>query len=157
MPMAQPKWILFTVMAFEGFIQDRVTARFYNNSAVKCMPMGVLITAACLPEKYEFTLPDAASRGLSVDETIEEVEAHGSDILGFSVVTCRAWTVTRILDRCSAPIKAVGGPYAKHNHKAILHQGAHEVFVDDKKGRFDRDYRAEFCANWPSPSSLSTL
>lgn len=121
------------------------------------MPTGVLITAARPPGKYEFTLLDAASRDLSVDETIEEAEAHGSDILGLSVVTCRAWAVTRILDRCSAPIKAVGGPYAKHNHKAIPHQGAHEVFVDDKEGRVDRDHRAEFRANRPSPGSLSTV
>ncbi len=85
------KRILFTVMPYEGEVQDRVTARFYKNSAVKYMPLGVLSVAVCIPDKHEFALLDAASRGLTLDETIAEIEAFNPDIPGLSVVTYRAW------------------------------------------------------------------
>lgn len=122
-------------MPYEGEVMDRVTARFYKNSAVKYMPLGILSIAACLPE-YEIKILDAASLGMSLDETIAEIEAFAPDVLGLSVVTYRAWAMTEILRRTSAPIKVVGGPHATHNHAAIMRQGAHAVFVDDAEITF---------------------
>lgn len=132
------KKILLTVMPYEGEVQDRVTAKFYKNKAVKYMPLGVLSLAACIPDCYEVRVLDAASRGLSLDETLEEIEAYAPDILGLSVVTYRAWAMTQILKRASAPIKVVGGPHATKNHRAILRQGAHAVFVDDAEVAFPK-------------------
>ncbi|BBL70624.1 B12-binding domain-containing radical SAM protein [Methylogaea oryzae] len=129
--MLKPKKILLAVMPYEGEVQDRVTAKFYKNSAVKYMPLGVLSIAACIPEHYEVKILDAASLGLSLDETLHAIENYAPDILGLSVVTYRAWTMVEILKRASAPIKVVGGPHATRNHAAILRQGAHAVFVDD--------------------------
>lgn len=133
-----PRRILFAVMPYEGEVRDRVTAKFYKNSAVKYMPLGVLSVGACVPEGYEFAVLDAASRGLTLDETIAEIEAFAPDVLGLSVVTYRAWAMTEILGRCTAPIKVVGGPHAKYNHAAIRRQGAHAVFVDDAEVTFPK-------------------
>lgn len=134
----KPKKILLAVMPYEGEVRDKVTDKFYKNSAVKYMPLGVLSIAACIPPDYDVKVLDAASRGLTLDETIAEIEAWGPDILGLSVVTYRAWSMVQILDRCSAPIKVVGGPHATQNADHILRQGAHAVFVDDAEVTFPK-------------------
>jgi hypothetical protein len=79
--------ILLVVMPYEGEVRDRVTDRFYKNSAVKYMPLGVLSVAACIPDTYEVGVLDAASRGLTLEETLAETEAFAPDILGLSVVS----------------------------------------------------------------------
>ncbi|MBV8048821.1 MAG: B12-binding domain-containing radical SAM protein [Paludibacterium sp.] len=124
--------IMFVVMPYEGEVLDRVTAKFYKNKAVKYMPLGVLSIAATIPvDRYDVQVLDAASLGLSLDETIEAIENWAPDVLGLSVVTYRAWAMTEILKRTSAPCKVVGGPHATKNYRYILQQGAHAVFVDD--------------------------
>lgn len=123
-------------MPYEGEVRDKVTDKFYKNSAVKYMPLGVLSLAACIPPSYDVKVLDAASLNLTLEETIERIEAFDPDILGLSVVTYRAWAMVQILDRCSAPIKVVGGPHATKNAKHILQQGAHAVFVDDAESAF---------------------
>jgi radical SAM superfamily enzyme YgiQ (UPF0313 family) len=125
-------------MPYEGEVQDRVTPKFYKNTAVKYIPLGVLSVAACLPEGYEVEVLDAASRGLTLEETIEEIEKSQPDILGLSVVTYRAWSMVQILRRTSAPIKVVGGPHATYNHEVILRQGAHAVFTGDAERTFPK-------------------
>ena len=50
----------------------------------------MLSLAANIPADYEVNVLDAASRGLSLNETIEEIERWQPDILGLSVVTYRA-------------------------------------------------------------------
>ena len=132
------KKILLSVMPYEGEVQDRVTAKFYKNSAVKYMPLGVLSVAACIPEQYEIKILDAASLGLTLEETLAAIEDFAPDILGLSVVTYRAWAMREILNRASAPIKVVGGPHATKSHAIILQQGAHAVFVDDAEVAFPK-------------------
>jgi anaerobic magnesium-protoporphyrin IX monomethyl ester cyclase len=128
--------IMLAVMPYEGEVLDRVTDKFYKNKAVKYMPLGVLSLAANIPPEYEVNVLDAASRGFSLNETIEEIERWQPDILGLSVVTYRAWAMTEILRRTTAPIKVVGGPHATHNHDIIRLQGADAVFVDDAEESF---------------------
>lgn len=130
------KRILFVVMPYEGEVLDRVTAKFYKNSAVKYMPLGVLSIVASIPDHHQVEVLDAASRGLSLAETIEAIESFSPDILGLSVVTYRAWVMVQILQSTSAPIKVVGGPHCKRNHHHILQQGADAVFVDDAEVTF---------------------
>jgi len=132
----QVKKILLAVMPYEGEVRDKVTDKFYKNSAVKYMPLGVLSLAACIPPKYDVKVLDAASLNLTLEETIERIESYEPDVLGLSVVTYRAWAMIQILDRCSAPIKVVGGPHATRNSAHILRQGAHAVFVDDAEAAF---------------------
>lgn len=131
-----PKKIMLTVMPYEGEVMDRITAKFYKNKAVKYMPLGVLSIAACIPENYEVKVLDAASLGLSLEQTIEEIEKFAPDVLGLSVVTYRAWSMVEILKRTSAPIKVVGGPHATKSSQHILRQGAHAVFIDDAEITF---------------------
>ena len=138
MTTTKTKRILFTVMPYEGEVQDRVTPKFYKNSAVKYMPLGVLSVIACVPDGYEISVLDAASKGLTLDETIAEIESFAPDILGLSVVTYRAWAMVQILNRTTAPIKVVGGPHATYNHEVILTQGADAVFVGDAEKTFPK-------------------
>lgn len=138
MPSPAVRRIMLAVMPYEGEVQDRVTDKFYKNAAVKYMPLGVLSVAANIPDSYEVRVCDAASRGLSLEETIDEIEAFQPDVLGLSVVTYRAWAMVEILKRTSAPIKAVGGPHATFNHQLIRLQGADAVFVDDAEITFPK-------------------
>ncbi len=123
-------------MPYEGEVLDRVTDKFYFNRAVKYMPLGVLSVAACIPPGYEIKVVDSASRGLTLDETIAEIEAFAPDVLGLSVVTYRAWAMTEILKRTSARFKVVGGPHATKSSQIIIGQGAHAVFIDDAEVTF---------------------
>ena len=134
----QVKKILFVVMPYEGEVLDRVTAKFYKNSAVKYMPLGVLSIAANIPEKYQVKILDSASLGLNLDQTITEIESFAPDVLGLSVVTYRAWAMCEILKRTTAPLKVVGGPHATRNSSYILTQGADAVFVDDAEIAFPK-------------------
>jgi len=127
--------ILLAVMPYEGEVQDRVTSKFYKNSSVRYMPLGVLSIAACLPQ-HEIKVLDAASRGLTLDQTIEEIDTFAPDVLGLSVVTHRAWAMTQILQRITAPIKVVGGPHTTFNNMKIRRQGAHAVFKGDSERIF---------------------
>jgi radical SAM superfamily enzyme YgiQ (UPF0313 family) len=134
--MQTMKKILLVVMPYEGEVTDQVTPKFFKNSAVKYMPLGVLSLAASIPDNYQVEVLDAASKGLSLDETIREIGDYQPDILGLSVVTYRAWSMVQILKLTEAPIKVVGGPHATVNHKYILDQGADAVFVGDAEHSF---------------------
>jgi anaerobic magnesium-protoporphyrin IX monomethyl ester cyclase len=134
----RPQKVLLVVMPYEGEVRDRVTAKFYKNSAVKYMPLGVLSIAACIGPEYDIQILDAASRNLTLDETIEEIETFGPDVLGLSVVTYRAWAMVEILRRTTAPRKVVGGPHATFNAPSILRQGADAVFVGDAEITFPK-------------------
>lgn len=157
--IVKPKKILFVVMPYEGEVRDRVTAKFYKNKAVKYMPLGVLSLAACVPPEYEVKVLDAASLGLDLQETIDQIEAWAPDVLGLSVVTYRAWAMVQILQRTSAPIKIVGGPHATKSYNYILEQGAHAVFVDDAEVTFPQWLQAG-CPEgvfWGGQVNLNTI
>jgi anaerobic magnesium-protoporphyrin IX monomethyl ester cyclase len=125
------KKILFVVPSYEGEVQDRVTPSYYKNPVVKYMPLGVLSLAAVIKNDHDVFILDASSRGLTLDETIEEIERIQPEILALSVVTYRAWQMIQILDRTSAPIKIVGGPHTTVNYDVVKRQGVHAVFVGD--------------------------
>jgi anaerobic magnesium-protoporphyrin IX monomethyl ester cyclase len=127
--------IALVVCPTEGEIVDRVTPRFYKNRAVKYMPLGLLSLAANLRE-YDVTIIDASSRGLTVDQTLEEINNADPHILGLSVVTYRAWAMCELLRRSDVPVKVVGGPHTTHNSEYILKQGAHAVFIGDAEETF---------------------
>ena len=133
-----PLKIMLVVMPYEGEVLDQVTSKFYKNSQVKYMPLGVLSVAACVKDDHNVRVLDAASRGLDLVETIQEIEEFAPDVLGLSVVTYRAWAMTQILNRTSARIKIVGGPHATYNSEVILQQGAHAVFVGDAEFSFPK-------------------
>tara|TARA_B100000686_G_C16707491_1_gene927189 strand:- start:90 stop:1367 length:1278 start_codon:yes stop_codon:yes gene_type:complete len=127
--------ILLVTLPREGEVIDRVTHKFFKNPVVKYMPLGVLSIAANL-KKWDTKVLDASSRGLSVEQTIEEINTFAPDILGLSVVTYRAWAMTEILKKTNAKIKAVGGPHATSNAENILSQGADAVFRGDAEKTF---------------------
>lgn len=129
--------IALVVCPYEGEVVDRVTHRFYKPSAVKYMPLGLLSLAANLRE-YEVCIIDASSRGMGVEQTLDEIAAFAPDVLGLSVVTYRAWAMQQLLDRADVPIKVVGGPHATRNHPYIIAQGADAVFVGDAEVSFPR-------------------
>jgi anaerobic magnesium-protoporphyrin IX monomethyl ester cyclase len=151
--------IVLCVMPYEGEVLDRVTAKFYKNSAVKYMPLGVLSLAANIPKEHEVHVIDAASKGLTLAETIDSINDLEPEILGLSVVTYRAWAMTEILKRTSAKYKVVGGPHATKSYNFIIEQGAHAVFVDDAEIEFPKWIKAG-CPEgvfWGGQVDLATL
>lgn len=131
----RPRRIVLAVCPYEGEVVDRVVHAHYKPKAIKYMPLGLLSLAACLRD-HEVTIIDAASRGLTVEETVQAIEAAKPEILGLSAVTYRAWAMREILRKTSAPIKVVGGPHATYYHDEILRQGADAVFVGDAEHSF---------------------
>ena len=134
----KPKVIVLAVMPYEGEVGEQITHKHFKNNAVKYMPLGVLSLAANIPTEYETIIVDAASRGLSLEETITEIEKHKPDILGLSVVTYRAWAMVEVLRKTSCKIKVVGGPHTTYNSEVILKQGADAVFVGDAEKIFPK-------------------
>ncbi|MET0014649.1 MAG: radical SAM protein [Sedimenticola sp.] len=150
--------ITLVVCPYEGEVIDRVTHNFYKPSAVKYMPLGLLSLAANLRE-YEVSIIDASSRGLTVAETIDEINETEPDILGLSVVTYRAWAMTEILSNTEASVKVVGGPHTTKYHKYILDQGADAVFVGDSESIFS-DWIKNGCKPgiyFGQPTDLNTI
>lgn len=135
LPIGRKPRIALVVCPYEGEVRDRVTHEFYKPGQVKYMPLGLLSLAAGLSE-YEVKVIDSSSRGLSVEATLEEIEAFNPDILGLSVVTYRAWAMRELLRRSSAPIKVVGGPHTTTRSQHVRNQGAHAVFVGDAEHTF---------------------
>ena len=90
--------ILLVTLPREGEVTDRITHKFFKNQVVKYLPLGVLSLAANL-KKWDTKILDAASRGLTVKQTIDEINAIEPDVLGLSTVTYRAWSMTE--DHCS--------------------------------------------------------
>ncbi len=134
---SHPRKIMLVVLPHEGEVTDRITAKFYKNPVVKYMPLGVLSLAACL-KGHDVSVLDASSKGLTLEETIAEIEKTKPEILGLSVVTYRAWAMREVLRRCSAPLKVVGGPHTTNNAHYILEQGADAVFIGDAEETFPR-------------------
>jgi anaerobic magnesium-protoporphyrin IX monomethyl ester cyclase len=122
--------ILFVIPSHDGEVQDKIVHKYFRNSVVKYMPLGVLSLAACL-KGNDVSILDASSKGMTLEETIQEIEIIKPDILALSVSTYRAWAMTEILKKTTALIKIVGGPHATYNSTKILEQGAHAVFVGD--------------------------
>ena len=127
---------MLVVMPYEGEVTDQVTSKFFKNSAIRYMPLGVLSLAASIPQDYEVEVLDAASRNLSLSETLSEISEYQPDVLGLSVVTYRAWSMVQILKLADVPIKTVGGPHTTVNHDYIINQGADAVFVGDAEISF---------------------
>jgi anaerobic magnesium-protoporphyrin IX monomethyl ester cyclase len=96
--------ILLVTLPREGEVVDRVTHDFFKNPIVKYLPLGVLSIAANL-KKWDTEVLDASSRGLTVEQTIEEINTIGPDILGLSTVTYRAWAMTEVLKKTNAKFK----------------------------------------------------
>ncbi len=127
--------IVLAVCPVEGEVCDRVTHETYKKKAVKYLPLGLLSIGANIIE-HEIIILDASSRNLTIDQTLDEIDAHQPDILGLSVVTYRAWAMKEILQRTNVPVKVVGGPHTTHNYQVIKSQGADAVFVGDAEKTF---------------------
>ena len=130
--------IMLVVPSHEGSVGEQVTHEFFQNAAVKYMPLGVLSIAACIKDHHDVVVLDASSKGYSLEETLDEIEKESPDILGISAVTYRAWQVKEILKRAKCKIKVVGGPHATHYFKQLLEQGAYAVFTGDAEKSFPK-------------------
>lgn len=118
----------------EGQTLDYTTDTFYLTKAVRYMPLGILSVARGISPRHEVRILDASSRDLSINDTLEEIEAFQPDVLGISAVTRKAYVMSEILRRANVPLKVVGGPHVTHYAKETLALGAHAVF------RYDGDY-----------------
>ena len=121
--------ILLTTLPKEGSAIQWVTPKYFMPDKSKYVPLGLLSLATNLPPEHEVKILDPSSRNWSIDKTVEKIEQERPDILGLSTVTFKAYQMTQILKKTSAPYKVVGGPHTTHNAKQILKQGADAVFV----------------------------
>ncbi len=131
------KKILFVVPSHDGEVLTNCTPKFFINPIAKYMQLGVLSIAACI-DNCDVSILDASSKGLTIEETINQIESHKPDILAITSVTYRAWALKEILDKTSCPTKVVGGPHATFNAQVIINQGANAVFIGDSEVTFPK-------------------
>ncbi len=131
------KKILFVIPSHDGEVLTNCTPKFFINPIVKYMQLGVLSIAANI-KGCDIEILDASSKGLTIKETIDQIEAHKPDILGITSVTYRAWALREILDKTSCPTIAVGGPHVTFNASIIREQGATAVFIGDSEITFPK-------------------
>lgn len=129
--------ILLITPPNEGQVKDYTTPSFYAKKSVKYMPLGILAVAAGISDNHNVEILDAASRNLSIDETVKEIERIAPDVLGVSTVTTKAYSMAEILRRVDVPIKTVGGPHTTHYAKEIIALGADAVFKHHADCNFD--------------------
>lgn len=130
--------ILLSTLPKDGSAIQWVTPKFFLPDDSKYLPLGLLSLASNLPEKHNIKILDPNSRNWSIERTIEEIEKENPDILGLSTVTMKAYQMKEILQKTSAPYKAVGGPHTTHNAEVILSQGADAVFVESFVNKFNQ-------------------
>ncbi len=124
------KKILLSTLPVEGEFVNWTTPKYFMPTKVnKYLPLGVLSLATNLPEKYDVRVLDPSSQGWSIDETIDVIEKENPDILGLSAITRRVYSLNKILEKTSAPYKAVGGPHTTYYAEHILNKGADAVFI----------------------------
>ena len=128
--------VMLITLPNEGQVLDYTTPTFYQSKAVRYMPLGILSVAAGVSPWHELRILDASSHDLSINDTCEEIEAFGPDVLGISAVTQKAYAMAEILRRVKAPLKVVGGPHVTHYAKETLKLGADAVFVHDGDRNF---------------------
>ncbi len=131
------KKILFVVPSHDGEVLTNCTPKFFINPVAKYMQLGILSIAACI-KNCDINILDASSKGLTIEETIDQIECYKPDILAITSVTYRAWALGEILDKTSCPTKVVGGPHATFNAQIILNQGATAVFIGDSEITFPK-------------------
>jgi len=136
--LKKSKKIMLVVPSHEGSVGEQVTHEFFQNAAVKYMPLGVLSIAACLKDRHDVVVLDSSSKGYSIEQTLVEIEKESPDILGISAVTYRAWQVKELLKRAKCKIKVVGGPHATYYFNQLLEQGADAVFTGDAEKSFPK-------------------
>lgn len=131
--------VMLMTLPNEGQTVDYTTASFHlENKAVRYMPLGILSVARGISPRHEMQILDASSRGLSINQALQEIKAFEPDVLGISAVTRRAYAMTEILRRANVPLKAVGGPHVTHYASETLALGANAVF----RGDGDRNFGA---------------
>ena len=123
--------VMLLSMPREGETVDYTTAEFFQSDVVTYIPLGILSVARGISHRHKVKILDAASLGLSIDNTIAEIKAFEPDVLGLSVPTQRAYAMAEILRQTKVPMKVVGGPHATYYAKETLALGADAVFTGD--------------------------
>ncbi len=130
--------ILLITLPPEGETRDYTTSKYFVNNAVKYMPLGILCVANGIDQRHEVEILDASSLGLSIQETIDRINAYGPDVLGISAITRRVYALKKILESVTGVVKAVGGPHVTTYAEQTLAMGAQAVFKGDGDFRFGR-------------------
>jgi len=122
------KKVVLTTLPNEGQAIQWQTPEYFLPSTSKYVPLGLLSLATNLPERHQVIILDPASRGWSIDDTIERIEAEKPDIVGISATTFKTYPLVQMLKKLNAPYKVVGGPHITHYADLVLQQGADAVF-----------------------------
>lgn len=130
MSKTKSKKVLLISLPAEGKCEDWRAPDYYKTTkSAKYMPLGLLSLATNLQEHHEVIILDVSARGLSIEETISEIENQKPDVLGISSLTERVYAMREILQKTSAPYEVVGGPHVTYYADLTLRQGADAVFV----------------------------
>lgn len=132
--------VMLMTLPSEGQTVDYTTASFHlENKAVRYIPLGILSVARGISPRHEVQILDTSSLGLSIEQTLQEIETFKPDVLGISAVSRRAYAMAEILRRATnVPLKVVGGSHVTHYASETLALGANAVF----RGDGDRNFGA---------------
>ena len=120
--------IVLSTLPNEGQAIQWQTPEYFLPQTSKYIPLGLLSLATNASKDDEVKILDPASRGWSIDETVEKIQNENPDIVGLSAVTFKAYPLKEMLRKLDVPFKVVGGPHTTHYADIILNQGADIVF-----------------------------
>jgi len=128
--------VMLITLPNEGEPKDYTTPAHYSIGKLKYIPLGILAVASGIKGDHEIKLLDAASKFLSIEETIAQIREWEPDVLGMTSSIGTAYAMSCVLKRVEGPLKVVGGPFTTHYAQEVLTLGAHAVFIHDGDSNF---------------------
>lgn len=121
--------IVLTTLPREGEYKSWITPSVVEPEGVKHLPLGLLSLATNICDYADVVVLDPFSERWSISETIERISKENPDIVGFSAITRRAYSLSQLLVKIDCKWKIVGGPHITYHAEDVLAQGADTVFI----------------------------
>jgi anaerobic magnesium-protoporphyrin IX monomethyl ester cyclase len=121
--------VLLTTLPREGEYDSWITPAVAEPREIRHLPLGILSLATNIWCDHEVVVLDPFSEYWTIEDTLARIEQEKPDVVGFSAVTRRIYSLTQMLKRVQAKWKIVGGPHATYYSQQLIEQGANAVFV----------------------------
>lgn len=121
--------IVLLTLPHDGEYKSWITPAITEPKGLKNIPLGLISLATNAKENNDIVILDAFSEGWNINKTIEKINAQNPDVIGFSVVTRRIYSLYQLINRTTAKWKIAGGPHATYHAEELIEKGIDTVFV----------------------------
>ena len=121
--------IVLLTLPHEGEYKSWITPTITEPKGLKNIPLGLVSLATNAMECNEIIILDAFSEGWDIEETTKRINSESPDVIGFSVVTRRIYSLYQLIKNTTATWKIAGGPHATYHAEQLIEKGIDAVFV----------------------------